>query len=131
MEEIEEHEAFLEGHAKLGNRWKQISVEFVPTRDAKQIGSHALNFLTTRGEWQQVGSRRSEGGGMQQGHQSDTSEVSPQRRSKRESSGKHPRHSLIGNNVVISTAPMDVDDGDEEEGESVGSVGSNFAGVGG
>ena len=36
----EEHEAFLKGFRKYGNRWKQISVEFVPTRDAKQIGSH-------------------------------------------------------------------------------------------
>ena len=36
----EEHEAFLKGCRKYGNRWKQISVEFVPTRDAKQIGSH-------------------------------------------------------------------------------------------
>ena len=38
----EEHEAFLKGCRKYGNRWKQISVEFVPTRDAKQIGSHGM-----------------------------------------------------------------------------------------
>lgn len=42
-----EHEAFLEGVRRYGNRWKQISVEFVPTRDAKQIGSHALNYFTS------------------------------------------------------------------------------------
>eukprot|EP00577_Skeletonema_sp_RCC1716_P003627 CAMPEP_0113417350 /NCGR_PEP_ID=MMETSP0013_2-20120614/25602_1 /TAXON_ID=2843 ORGANISM="Skeletonema costatum, Strain 1716" /NCGR_SAMPLE_ID=MMETSP0013_2 /ASSEMBLY_ACC=CAM_ASM_000158 /LENGTH=1594 /DNA_ID=CAMNT_0000304465 /DNA_START=260 /DNA_END=5040 /DNA_ORIENTATION=- /assembly_acc=CAM_ASM_000158 len=47
----EEHNAFIEGHKKFGNRWKLISEEFVPTRDAKQIGSHALNYFTTRGQW--------------------------------------------------------------------------------
>ena len=47
----EEHDAFIEGHKKFGNRWKLISEEFVPTRDAKQIGSHALNYFTTRGKW--------------------------------------------------------------------------------
>jgi hypothetical protein len=46
-----EHNDFLEGHKKFGNRWKLISEHFVPTRDAKQIGSHALNYFTTRGQW--------------------------------------------------------------------------------
>ena len=41
----EEHEAFMEGCRVYGNRWKQISLEYVPTRDAKQIGSHALNYF--------------------------------------------------------------------------------------
>ena len=51
----EEHVAFLEGYRKYGNRWTKISAEFVPTRDAKQVGSHALNYFTTRGEWHNVG----------------------------------------------------------------------------
>lgn len=47
----EEHEAFIEGYMKYGNKWKIISTDYVPTRDAKQVGSHALNYLTARGEW--------------------------------------------------------------------------------
>ena len=51
----DEHVAFLEGYRKYGNRWTKISAEYVPTRDAKQVGSHALNYFTTRGEWHNVG----------------------------------------------------------------------------
>ncbi|KAL3815518.1 hypothetical protein ACHAXA_007374 [Cyclostephanos tholiformis] len=54
----EEHEAFLEGYRKYGNRWTRISAEFVLTRDAKQVGSHALNYFTAIGEWHNVGMRR-------------------------------------------------------------------------
>ena len=62
----EEHEAFIEGYKKYGNKWTKISTDYVPTRDAKQIGSHALNYFTTRGEWHgaargSVGSARSAG----------------------------------------------------------------------
>lgn len=32
-------------------RWTKISAEFVPTRDPKQVGSHALNYLTNMGTW--------------------------------------------------------------------------------
>lgn len=54
----EEHDAFLEGYRKYGNRWTRIAEECVPTRDAKQVGSHALNYFTARGEWHLVGIRR-------------------------------------------------------------------------
>ena len=47
----QEHNAFIEGHKKYGNKWKLIAEEFLPTRDAKQIGSHALNYFTTIGQW--------------------------------------------------------------------------------
>ena len=53
----EEHEAFMEGCRVYGNRWKQISLEYVPTRDAKQIGSHALNYFTSKGEWHKIGGK--------------------------------------------------------------------------
>mmetsp|Transcript_13540 Transcript_13540/g.29082 ORF Transcript_13540/g.29082 Transcript_13540/m.29082 type:complete len:1875 (-) Transcript_13540:137-5761(-) len=132
----EEHAAFLEGHNRYGNRWKQISVEYVPTRDAKQIGSHALNYFTTRGEWKAIGRNHRGGGsyvagGSKQARHLDGSVTSPngdnedKRRSKNENSVKMLSHSLIGNNVVISTTPMDEDVDKEGDGESVdASVGS-------
>ena len=81
----EEHEAFLAGHSAYGNSWKRISTEFVPTRDAKQIGSHALNYFTTRGKWQNTLGSRTEGPrGMQSRY---VDEEEGHRRSKRDSSG--------------------------------------------
>eukprot|EP00581_Thalassiosira_minuscula_P011211 CAMPEP_0183722022 /NCGR_PEP_ID=MMETSP0737-20130205/14100_1 /TAXON_ID=385413 /ORGANISM="Thalassiosira miniscula, Strain CCMP1093" /LENGTH=1794 /DNA_ID=CAMNT_0025952109 /DNA_START=293 /DNA_END=5677 /DNA_ORIENTATION=+ len=100
----EEHEAFLRGHAELGNRWKQISVEYVPSRDAKQIGSHALNYFSNRGEWKNVASRRPRGGRRDDGKQ---------RRPKKDDAG-------------ISAVPMDVGD-KEADVDSIGSSGSNAA----
>ncbi|KAL9184927.1 hypothetical protein ACHAXT_002704 [Thalassiosira profunda] len=93
----EEHEAFLEGHRLCGNRWKRISAEFVPTRDPKQVGSHALNYFTTRGQWKDTLDGRS---GKPQGN------------------GARPRgrSSLVGR--VISTS-MGVE---EDESVSVSSV---------
>jgi hypothetical protein len=70
----EEHEAFLEGYGKYGNRWTRIAAEYVPTRDAKQIGSHALNYFTARGEWHLVGMRRPAATPM--GEDGDKDEVS-------------------------------------------------------
>jgi len=53
----EEHKAFMEGCRVHGNKWKQISIDFVPTRDAKQVGSHALNYFTQKGEWDKIGGK--------------------------------------------------------------------------
>ena len=110
----EEHEAFLEGHRRIGNRWKQISVEYVPSRDAKQVGSHALNYFTSRGEWQHVASFRPEliNTENDQGPRSDASGVSSphQRRSGRVTRNKH---SWIGN--TISTGPMQTNTSKEQE----------------
>ncbi|KAL3805931.1 hypothetical protein HJC23_007892 [Cyclotella cryptica] len=47
----EEHSAFLIGHEKYGNEWKRISEECVQTRTPKQVGSHALAYFTTLGQW--------------------------------------------------------------------------------
>lgn len=47
----QEHAKFIEGHNKYGNRWAKISEEFVPTRTARQVGSHAQFYLSSRGQW--------------------------------------------------------------------------------
>lgn len=115
----EEHAAFLEGHARYGNRWKRIATECVPTRDAKQIGSHALNYFTTRGEWQGIGrslDREVAAAGTASDGSAASSGEEGRRRSRREKVRKRPRHSPIGNDIVVARPPMGADDDGEEVG---------------
>ncbi len=86
----EEHAAFMEGHDKYGNQWIRISDEFVPTRTPKQIGSHALAYFTSQGQWEGRGQGFADGVGTHGNREEVESEADIDARPKR------VRHILLG-----------------------------------
>ncbi|KAL7552957.1 hypothetical protein ACHAWF_016193 [Thalassiosira exigua] len=122
----EEHAAFLEGHQRLGNRWKQIAEEFVPSRVAKQVGSHALNHFTSRGEWLAFGggTRAEMGGPLGAARNDKKQQVSSEGDISAKDSGRKLRrikiklrHSLFG---TASSDPMDVGSDEKEDALATG-----------
>lgn len=111
-----EHNDFLEGHKKYGNRWKLISEEFVPTRDAKQIGSHALNYFTTRGQWN--GGRGNTATASWEDDESSAGEESVEKRPVRTKTG----HKRGGKHALV---PNSSEEGEEEDGSEVSDDGNS------